>query len=168
MVPIIALVGKPNVGKSTLFNRLTRSRDALVANYAGLTRDRKYGDGEILDRRFMVIDTGGISGEEAGIDAEMAEQSLLAMDEADVVLFIVDCRSGLTSADYLIAEKLRRKNRRVYLVANKIDGLDPAAALADFYQLGFSGMFATTATHGRGVKSMMSHGQPQLRVIQRG
>lgn len=155
MVPIIALVGKPNVGKSTLFNRLTRSRDALVANYAGLTRDRKYGDGEILDRRFMVVDTGGISGEEAGIDAEMAEQSLLAMDEADVVLFIVDCRSGLTSADYLIAEKLRRKNRRVYLVANKIDGLDPAAALADFYQLGFSGMFATTATHGRGVKSMM-------------
>ena len=111
MIPVIALVGRPNVGKSTLFNRLTRSRDALVANYSGLTRDRKYGDGEMFDRRFMVIDTGGISGEEEGIDAEMADQSLLAMDEADIVLFIVDCRAGVTSADYLIAEKLRRKNR---------------------------------------------------------
>ncbi|MDC0003222.1 ribosome biogenesis GTPase Der [Porticoccaceae bacterium] len=155
MIPVIALVGRPNVGKSTLFNRLTRSRDALVANYSGLTRDRKYGDGEMYDRRFIVIDTGGISGEEDGIDVGMAEQSLLAMDEADIVLFIVDCRSGLLSADYLIAEKLRQKNRKVYLVANKIDGLDPAAALADFYQLGFSGMFPTTATHGRGVRSMM-------------
>ena len=155
MIPVIALVGRPNVGKSTLFNRLTRSRDALVANYSGLTRDRKYGDGEMFGRRFMVIDTGGISGEEEGIDAGMAEQSLLAMDEADIVLFIVDCRSGILAADYMIAEKLRQKNRKVYLVANKIDGLDPAAALADFYQLGFSGMFPTTATHGRGVKSMM-------------
>ncbi|MGB2218202.1 MAG: GTPase, partial [Porticoccaceae bacterium] len=155
MIPVIALVGRPNVGKSTLFNRLTRSRDALVANYSGLTRDRKYGDGEMYNRRFMVIDTGGISGEEQGIDAGMAEQSLLAMDEADIVLFIVDCRSGIIAADYMIAEKLRQKNRKVYLVANKIDGLDPAEALADFYQLGFSGMFPTTATHGRGVRSMM-------------
>ena len=155
MIPVIALVGRPNVGKSTLFNRLTRSRDALVANYSGLTRDRKYGDGEMFGRRFMVVDTGGISDEEDGIDVGMAEQSLLAMDEADIVLFIVDCRSGLIAADFMIAEKLRQKNRKVYLVANKIDGLDPAAALADFYQLGFSGMFPTTATHGRGVKSMM-------------
>ena len=137
MIPVIALVGRPNVGKSTLFNRLTRSRDALVANYSGLTRDRKYGDGEMYNRRFMVIDTGGISGEEEGIDVGMAEQSLLAMDEADIVLFIVDCRSGIIAADYMIAEKLRQKNRKVYLVANKIDGLDPAEALADFYQLGF-------------------------------
>ena len=155
MIPVIALVGRPNVGKSTLFNRLTRSRDALVANYSGLTRDRKYGEGEMLGRRFMLIDTGGISGEEEGIDAGMAEQSLLAMDEADIVLFVVDCKSGIVAADYAIAEKLRQKNRKVYLIANKIDGLDPAAALADFYQLGFSGMFPTTATHGRGVKSMM-------------
>ena len=155
MIPVIALVGRPNVGKSTLFNRLTRSRDALVANYSGLTRDRKYGDGVMFDRRFMVIDTGGISGEEEGIDAGMAEQSMLAMDEADIVLFIVDCRSGITAADYVIANILRKKNRLVYLVANKIDGLDPTAALADFYQLGFSGMFPTTATHGRGVRSMM-------------
>ena len=155
MIPVIALVGRPNVGKSTIFNRLTRSRDALVANYSGLTRDRKYGEGEMFERRFMVIDTGGISGEEQGIDAGMAEQSLLAMDEADIVLFVVDCKSGILSADYTIAEKLRQKNRKVYLVANKIDGVDPAEALADFYQLGFSGMFPTTATHGRGVKSMM-------------
>ena len=91
----------------------------------------------------------------SGIDAGMAEQSLLAMDEADIVLFVVDCKSGILSADYTIAEKLRQKNRKVYLVANKIDGVDPAEALADFYQLGFSGMFPTTATHGRGVKSMM-------------
>lgn len=155
MIPVIALVGRPNVGKSTLFNRLTRSRDALVANYSGLTRDRKYGEGEMFNRRFMVIDTGGITGEEEGIDVEMAGQSLQAMDEADIVLFIVDCRDGLTPADYMIAETLRQKNRQVFLVCNKIDGVDPNEALSDFYQLGFDGMFPTTATHGRGVKSMM-------------
>ena len=132
MIPVIALVGRPNVGKSTLFNRLPRSRDALVANYSGLTRDRKYGDGAMYNGRFMVIDTGGIRGEEEGIDLGMAEQSLLAMDEADIVLFIVDGRSGIIAADYMIAEKLRQKNRKVYLVANKIDGLDPAEAVADF------------------------------------
>ena len=107
MIPVIALVGKPNVGKSTLFNRLTRSRDALVANFSGLTRDRKYGCGEMFDRRFVVIDTGGISGEEIGIDMEMAQQSLRAINEADIVLFMVDCREGITSADYLIANTLR-------------------------------------------------------------
>ncbi len=155
MVPVIALVGRPNVGKSTLFNWLTRSRDALVADYSGLTRDRKYGHAEIFDRRFLVIDTGGISGEKQGIDIEMADQSLVAIEEADSVLFIVDCRSGITSADYLIADKLRKKDRKIYLVANKIDGVDPASALADFYQLGFSEIFAITATHGRGIKSLM-------------
>jgi len=96
MIPVFALVGRPNVGKSTLFNRLTKSRDALVANYPGLTRDRKYGEGEMLGRRFMLIDTGGITGEEEGIDSAMAEQSMLAIDEADAVLFIVDSRDGLT------------------------------------------------------------------------
>ena len=155
MIPVIALVGKPNVGKSTLFNRLTRSRDALVANFSGLTRDRKYGRGEMFDRRFMVIDTGGISGEEIGIDMEMAQQSLRAINEADIVLFMVDCREGITSADYLIANTLRRRNAAVYLVANKIDGLDPAAALVDFYELGFSEIFPTTASQGRGVRAIM-------------
>lgn len=155
MMPVIALVGRPNVGKSTLFNRLTRSREALVANYAGLTRDRKYGEGKIDDRRFMVIDTGGISGEEEGIDSMMAGQSLQAIQEADIVLFILDSREGVTGADHMIAEHLRTQGKKVYLVANKIDGMDPDVALAPFYELGLGEIFATTATHGRGVKSMM-------------
>ncbi|MFW2422063.1 MAG: ribosome biogenesis GTPase Der [Porticoccaceae bacterium] len=157
MIPVIALVGRPNVGKSTLFNQLTRSRDALVANFAGLTRDRKYGDGEMFNRRFMVIDTGGLSGEEEGIDVEMASQAQQAIDEADIVLFVVDCRAGLTPIDEQIAQQLRQKNREVYLVANKIDGVNPDEALADFYRLGFNQLYPTTATHGRGVRSMMEH-----------
>lgn len=155
MIPVIALVGRPNVGKSTLFNRLTRSRDALVANYPGLTRDRKYGEGTFENRRFIVIDTGGISGEEEGIDSAMAEQSLLAIQEADIVLFIVDSRAGLNPADYTIAKHLRVNNKKTWLVANKIDGMDPDIALAPFYELGLGEVFATTATHGRGVRSMM-------------
>ena len=155
MLPVIALVGRPNVGKSNLFNRLTRSRDALVANYAGLTRDRKYGEGELNGRRFMVVDTGGITGEEAGIDSAMAAQSMQAMEEADVVLFIVDCRDGLTATDESLARYLRESGKRFYLVANKIDGLNPDVALADFYSLGFDKVFPTTATHGRGVSALM-------------
>lgn len=155
MIPVIALVGRPNVGKSTLFNRLTRSRDALVANYPGLTRDRKYGEGTMDNRRFIVIDTGGISGEEEGIDSMMAGQSLQAIEEADIVLFIVDSRAGLDHADYTIAKHLRVNNKKTFLVANKIDGMDPDIALAPFYELGLGEIFATTATHGRGVKSMM-------------
>jgi GTP-binding protein len=155
MIPVIALVGRPNVGKSTLFNRLTRSRDALVANYPGLTRDRKYGEGNINNRRFIVIDTGGISGEEEGIDSMMAGQSLQAIQEADIVLFILDSREGLNAADHMIARHLRVNNKKTYLVANKIDGMDPDVALAPFYELGLGEIFATTATHGRGVKSMM-------------
>jgi GTPase len=155
MIPVIALVGRPNVGKSTLFNRLTRSRDALVADYPGLTRDRKYGEGTFEERRFIVIDTGGISGEEEGIDSMMAGQSLMAIEEADIVLFIVDSRAGLMPADHLVAKHLRVNNKKTYLVANKIDGMDPDIALAPFYELGLGEIFATTATHGRGVKSMM-------------
>lgn len=155
MIPVIALVGRPNVGKSTLFNRLTRSRDALVADYPGLTRDRKYGEGCIDNRRFIVIDTGGISGEEEGIDSVMAGQSLLAIQEADIVLFILDSREGVNAADYMIAQHLRVNNKKTFLVANKIDGMDPDIALAPFYELGMGEVFPTTATHGRGVKSMM-------------
>ena len=155
MIPVIALVGRPNVGKSTLFNRLTNSRDALVADYPGLTRDRKYGEGRLENRRFIVIDTGGISGEEEGIDSMMAGQSLLAIQEADIVLFIVDSRAGLNPADELIAKHLRVNNKKTYLVANKIDGMDPDIALAPFYELGLGEVFPTTATHGRGVRSMM-------------
>ncbi|MCP8898720.1 ribosome biogenesis GTPase Der [Gilvimarinus xylanilyticus] len=155
MIPVIALVGRPNVGKSTMFNRLTRSRDAIVANYSGLTRDRKYGEVQLDDHRFILIDTGGISGEEEGIDTVMAGQSLQAIEEADIVLFMVSARDGLTAADYMIAKELRQRGKKTYLVANKIDGMDPDIALAPFYELGLGEVFATTATHGRGVKSMV-------------
>ncbi len=155
MVPVIALVGRPNVGKSTLFNRLTKTRDALVADYAGLTRDRKYGEAKVLDRNVILIDTGGITGDEAGIDSAMAEQSLLAIEEADAVLFIVDCRAGLMAVDMEIANHLRINSKKVFLVANKIDGQNYDMVTAPFYELGLGELFPTTATHGRGVKTLM-------------
>ncbi|WP_461517849.1 ribosome biogenesis GTPase Der [Porticoccus sp.] len=155
MIPVIALVGRPNVGKSTLFNRLTKSHDALVANYPGLTRDRKYGEGAYLGRRYMLIDTGGITGEEEGIDSAMAAQSMQAIEEADAVMLVVDSRDGLTPVDRRLAEYLRQKGRQVYLVANKIDGINPDVAMADFFELGISDIYPTTATHGRGVRQLM-------------
>ncbi|MBR9911209.1 MAG: ribosome biogenesis GTPase Der [Gammaproteobacteria bacterium] len=155
MIPVIALVGRPNVGKSTLFNRLTKTRDAIVADYAGLTRDRKYGEAEMLGHKFMLIDTGGISGDEHGIDEVMAEQSLQAIAEADAVLFLVDCRDGLTAADQMIARHLRINNKTTYVVANKVDGQNFDVAVAPFYELGMGDVYPTTATHGRGVKSLM-------------
>lgn len=155
MIPVIALVGRPNVGKSTLFNRLTHTRDALVANYSGLTRDRKYGEAVLEDRKYIVVDTGGISGGEEGIDEMMAEQSMQAIDEADVVLFMLDARAGVTPADHMIAQHLRVQGKKTYLVANKIDGQNPDIVLAPFYELGLGDLFATTVTHGRGVKQMM-------------
>jgi GTP-binding protein len=155
MIPVIALVGRPNVGKSTLFNQLTRSRDALVANYSGLTRDRKYGEGRIGDRPFIAIDTGGISGNEEGIDSEMAGQSLAAIEEADAVMFMVDAREGLNATDQALAQHLRQSNKSFHLVVNKIDGLDENVALGDFYSLGVESMYAIAASHGRGVRSMI-------------
>lgn len=155
MIPVIALVGRPNVGKSTLFNRLTRTRDALVANLPGLTRDRQYGEAVIDNRRCMIIDTGGITGEEEGIDAQMARQSLLAIDEADAVLFLLDARDGLTAADETLARHLRQIHKPVYYVANKIDGVDPDVAMAEFYQFGSDRLYPITASHGRGVRSLM-------------
>ncbi|SUH00880.1 GTP-binding protein EngA [Salmonella enterica subsp. enterica] len=119
MVPVVALVGRPNVGKSTLFNRLTRTRDALVADFPGLTRDRKYGRAEVEGREFICIDTGGIDGTEDGVETRMAEQSLLAIEEADVVLFMVDARAGLMPADEAIAKHLRSREKPTFLVANK-------------------------------------------------
>jgi GTP-binding protein len=155
MRPVIALVGRPNVGKSTLFNRLTRSREALVANIPGLTRDRKYGEGKIEDRSFIIIDTGGISGDEQGIDLEMASQSLQAIEEANICLFLVDAKDGLLPDDNRIMDHLRKRNKNTHLVVNKIDGRDPDAALVDFYSFGMPEMFPITATQGRGVKSML-------------
>lgn len=155
MVPVIALVGRPNVGKSTLFNRLTRSRDALVANFPGLTRDRKYGEARFGDRHFIVIDTGGISGDEQGIDAAMAQQSRQAVEECDAVFFLLDARAGLTAADEQLAAQLRRSPKPVYYIANKIDGVDPNVAMAEFYQLGIEKLYPLTATHGKGVKNLL-------------
>ncbi|SFC41555.1 GTP-binding protein [Marinospirillum celere] len=157
MLPVIALVGRPNVGKSTLFNRLTRSRDALVADFPGLTRDRQYGQGKVGGRPYIVIDTGGISGDEEGIDAEMARQSLQAIEEADLVLFIVDARAGLTAADEMIAKYLRENDKKAYLVVNKTDGLDADAWSAEFYALGMSNEpYKIAAVHNRGVTAMIT------------
>jgi len=157
MLPVVALVGRPNVGKSTLFNRLTRSRDALVADYPGLTRDRQYGQAEVEEHPFIVIDTGGIQGNEEGIDALMAEQSLMAIDEADAVLFMVDARAGLTAADQGLASYLRKQNKKVFLVANKVDGIDADSAVAEFYSLGIDGkVHQIAAAHGRGVTQLLT------------
>lgn len=155
MVPVVALVGRPNVGKSTLFNRLTRTRDALVADFPGLTRDRKYGRAEVDGREFIAIDTGGIDGSEDGVETHMAEQSLLAIEEADVVLFMVDARAGLMAADQAIARHLRTREKPTFLVANKTDGLDPNIAVVDFYTLGLGEIYPIAASHGRGVVSLL-------------
>jgi len=154
MRPVIALVGRPNVGKSTLFNRLTRSRDALVADQPGLTRDRKYGYATINERDCVLIDTGGISGDEEGIDTLMAGQSLNAMEEADCILFLVDARDGVAPSDEMIVKHLRQLQKPCLLVVNKIDGLDAEVALSDFYALGFGQPQPIAASHGRGIKSL--------------
>ncbi|MBO1518514.1 ribosome biogenesis GTPase Der [Oceanisphaera pacifica] len=163
MMPVVALVGRPNVGKSTLFNRLTRTRDALVANFPGLTRDRQYGQAKIGELEFIVVDTGGIDGTEQGIELEMAAQSLAAVDEADVVLFMVDARAGLSSADEGIAAHLRRCQKKTLLVVNKTDGIDADSAVSEFYQLGLGGVYPIAASQGRGVLSLIETAlAPQL------
>ncbi|MCF2856891.1 ribosome biogenesis GTPase Der [Pseudoalteromonas sp. SMS1] len=155
MLPVIALVGRPNVGKSTLFNRLTRTRDALVADFPGLTRDRKYGQADYDGYEFIVVDTGGIDGSEEGIETEMAEQSLLAIEEADIVLFLVDARAGMTVADQAIAQHLRRQEKKSFIVANKTDGIDADSSCAEFYQLALGDIHQIAAAHGRGVTQLL-------------
>ena len=155
MTPVIALVGRPNVGKSTLFNRLTRTRDALVADFPGLTRDRKYGHANIAGFDFIVIDTGGIDGTEEGVEEKMAEQSLLAIEEADVVLFLVDARAGLLPADIGIAQYLRQRDKTTVIVANKTDGIDADSHCAEFYQLGLGEVEQIAAAQGRGVTQLI-------------
>ena len=150
MVPVIALVGRPNVGKSTLFNRLTRTRDAIVGDLSGLTRDRQYGEAKWQGRSYIIVDTGGISGDEHGMDEKMAEQSLLAIEEADVVLFLVDAKAGFTAADQMIAEHLRKRNKRSHVVANKVDNIDPEMARAEFAPLGMGHAIPIAGAHGRG------------------
>ncbi|ATD09056.1 MULTISPECIES: ribosome biogenesis GTPase Der [Pseudoalteromonas] len=155
MLPVIALVGRPNVGKSTLFNRLTRTRDALVADFPGLTRDRKYGQANYEGYEFIVVDTGGIDGSEEGIETEMAEQSLLAIEEADIVLFLVDARAGMTVADQAIAQHLRKQQKNCFVVANKTDGIDADSNCAEFYQLALGDVQQIAAAHGRGVTQLL-------------
>ncbi|MDK1022615.1 MAG: ribosome biogenesis GTPase Der [Gammaproteobacteria bacterium] len=157
MIPVIALVGRPNVGKSTLFNKLTRTRDALVARYPGLTRDRQYGKGALGDKNFIVIDTGGLSGKDTGIDAPMADQSLAAIDEANLVLFMVDSRVGRTGGDEVIGQLLREESKKVVLVANKIDGQDPDFIKSEFFSLGFGEPQLIAAVHGQGVSALIQH-----------
>lgn len=156
MLPTIVLVGRPNVGKSTLFNRLTKSRDALVADLPGLTRDRHYGRGIGASQPYLVIDTGGFEPTaETGILKEMARQTLLAIDEADLVLFLVDARAGLTPEEYTIADKLRKSQRPVLLVVNKTEGMQKAVVSADFYALGLGDPLAISSAHGEGVKDLI-------------
>ena len=154
MIPVFALVGRPNVGKSTLFNRVTKTQDALVANFPGLTRDRQYGEAKLGSRHFIVIDTAGITGQEEGIDSAVAQQSQQAVVEADAVVFMVDARDGLTSVDEQLAQKLRGYNKPIFFVANKIDGVNVDEALADIYRFGAEKIYPTTATHGRGIKPL--------------
>ncbi|MFZ6640702.1 ribosome biogenesis GTPase Der [Undibacterium sp. TC4M20W] len=156
MKPVIALIGRPNVGKSTLFNRLTRSRDALVADLPGLTRDRHYGEGRVGERPFLVIDTGGFEPvAKEGIMHEMAKQTKQAVAEADVVVFIVDGRQGLTPHDKTITDFLRKSGRSVMLVVNKAEGMKYSSVTADFYELGMGDPYVISAAHGDGVADLV-------------
>ena len=155
MKPVIALVGRPNVGKSTLFNRLTRSRAALVADFPGLTRDRHYGDGRVGPRDYIVIDTGGFEPLNAeGIAREMAAQAEQAIAESDAIVFVLDAREGVTAQDRRIGERLRVTGRTVLLAVNKAEGLAPEA-IAEFHELGLGEPYAISAAHGEGVRDLM-------------
>ena len=156
MKPILVLIGRPNVGKSTLFNRLTRSRDAIVANIPGLTRDRHYGHGKLGDKSYLVVDTGGFEPiVKEGILHEMAMQTMQAVDEADVVLFIVDARQGLVSQDKIISDQLRKTGRRIILVVNKTEGMATSVITAEFHELGLGEPCAISAAHGDNVSELV-------------
>lgn len=156
MKPTLVLVGRPNVGKSTLFNRLTRSRDALVADMPGLTRDRHYGMGRVAEREFLVVDTGGFEpGARSGIVAEMARQAEAAIAEGDALIFLVDGRAGLTPHDKQIADTLRRAGRPVFLAVNKGEGMPRDTFSAEFHELGFGQPYVISGAHGEGVKQLI-------------
>lgn len=156
MKPVIALVGRPNVGKSTLFNRITKSRDAIVADFAGLTRDRHYGDARHAGHALIVIDTGGFEPEKpTGIVAKMAEQTRAAVAEADAVIFVVDARNGVSGQDHDIANYLRSANKRVLLCVNKAEGLVDSPMLAEFHELGMGEPHPVSAAHGQGIRSLL-------------
>jgi GTP-binding protein len=166
MKPVIALVGRPNVGKSTLFNRMTRSRDALVADLPGLTRDRHYGEGRMGERPFLVIDTGGFEPvAKEGIMHEMALQTKQAVAEADVVMFIVDGRQGLTPHDKTITDFLRKSGRKVMLVVNKSEGMKYTSVTAEFYELGMGDPYVISAAHGDGVLDLVTEAIDQAATL---
>lgn len=165
MIPVIAIVGRPNVGKSTLFNRLTKSRDALVSDFPGMTRDRQYGEAMIDDHRFIVIDTGGITDEENAIDKLTTAQAIQAIEDANFVLFLVDGRAGLTPADQKIAATLRTLDKPISLVVNKTEGIDPDLAITDFYELGFGTLHAISAAHGEGISELTQTFFPKEKEI---
>ena len=156
MKPVIALVGRPNVGKSTLFNRITKSRDAIVADFAGLTRDRHYGDARLGAREFIVIDTGGFEPDATtGVVQRMAQQTKQAVAEADAVIFVTDVRAGLSAQDHEIARFLRTANKRVLLAVNKAEGMLDAPQIAEFHELGIGEPHPVSAAHGQGIRSLL-------------
>ncbi|MEP6656163.1 MAG: ribosome biogenesis GTPase Der [Betaproteobacteria bacterium] len=163
MLPTLVLVGRPNVGKSTLFNRVTRTRAALVADFPGLTRDRHYGRARIGDRAFLVVDTGGFEPvAKDGILHEMAKQTRQAIAESDVIVFLVDGRAGLTAGDQSIADLLRRSGRPVVVAANKAEGMAPERAAAEFHELGLGEPHAISSAHGENVNAVIEHALDQI------
>lgn len=165
MKPVIALVGRPNVGKSTLFNRLTKTRDAIVADFAGLTRDRHYGNGRQGKKEYIVVDTGGFEPDaSSGIYREMAKQTQQAVAEADVVLFLVDARAGVSAQDHDIAKYLRRLGKPCLLVANKAEGMLEGLQLAEFYELGLGQVQAVSAAHGQGIRGLIDQAFELLNI----
>ena len=154
--PVVVLVGRPNVGKSTLFNRFTRTQDALVADYPGLTRDRQYGQAIFHEKPFIVVDTGGIGVDDLAVDELMSRQSEVALSEATHILFLVDAKDGLTGIDESVALKLRKINKPVFLIVNKVDGLDERLVDVEFQALGFEHIFCISASHGRGIQQLLT------------
>ncbi len=156
MKPVFALVGRPNVGKSTIFNRLTKTRDAIVADYPGLTRDRHYGNAKFEGKEFIVIDTGGFEPDaDSGIYKEMAKQTRQAVAEADVIFFVVDAREGISAQDFDIAKYIRRLGKQCILTANKSEGMVSGAQLSEFYELGLGDVIPISAAHGQGIRSLI-------------
>jgi GTP-binding protein len=167
MKPVIALVGRPNVGKSTLFNRLTKTRDAIVADFAGLTRDRHYGNGKQGDHEYIVIDTGGFEPDAAsGIYKEMAKQTRQAVAEADVVLFVVDARAGVSAQDHEIGKYLRKLGKPCILVANKAEGMTEGSQLVEFFELGLGEVVPISAAHGQGIKPLVDNALAPLKLAE--